>query len=439
MRTALLFFLFSPAVFCQTELDPASKAAINLHIEYINQCSFYIDATQQSLKDFNKTLNRYAEWLEKDEVKNHTALELSYGLETIDFQEQLENIAKKSDSLALIRSNLPAKVSNRLEKELQHYQKVFSKIRAIVNELTRFTANKAYFFEDIRFKRAYALLHAYEKNIAVLAVLNYSFDITINELFGTEILPKGLDKFKNLVLLSKKIIFQLRQGHISRLQKAMADWLIQYDTRVMLDDRKNLETYGDFPYLDSDNVDERENIEQHAKLIYRWADRYIKGEAVFKVDEAYDRTYQFEELLIDIFNSQGIGISQKYNRYIERAEKPILKIANEVPPFRVVYPEKIRLPEEYAAWLSSEGIKRLLFNADDISTLDGALTNNMVLLLDISISMRYDEKLDMLKKSVAHLIDLLRKQDRLTVITYSERPKKCLILLRTTTRNRLRN
>ncbi|MBM1107101.1 VWA domain-containing protein [Aurantibacter crassamenti] len=438
LKNIIPFFLFiSFLSYAQKELDATTKEAINLHVDYINQCSYYIDATQHSLKAFNSTLNAYAELLDKDEVLNHNALELSYGRTAIDHKKQLNILSKKYDSLTIVRANLPVAAAKRLENELQHYQKVFNQMKTIVNVLMNFTANKAYFFEDIRFKQAYSLLHAYEKNIRTLAILSYGFNSTITDLFGEEQLPLALQRTRKMVMLSKNMIFNLGQNRNDKLEQSLSKWQQQYDIHISLEDRKILNTYGDFPYLDSSVNEDREAIDAHGKLIFQWAEKYVKGEELFVVEGLYDRTYRFEELLIDIFNSQGIGIAQKYNNYIERADQPILKIVNEVPPFNVIYPEKIYLPEENATWLTTEGIKRLLFDPTDFNTLDGALTNNMVLLIDVSISMRYHEKLDKLKNSVNYLIDVLRPQDKLTVITYSGKAEKVIETSAITTKEEL--
>ncbi|MRH99403.1 VWA domain-containing protein [Kriegella sp. EG-1] len=435
--TIFIIFLIFNTSFGQNNLDSRTKAAINFHVDYINACSFYVDATQHSLKAFNKKLNNYAELLEKEEVLNHGTLELSYGRIIIDHKKQLALISQKYDSLAFVRANLPIEAAKRLENELAHYQQVFNQLKSIVNALMNFTADKVYFFEDIRFKRAYSLLYAYEKNLRTLYILNYSFSSTITDLFGKEELPKALDRAKNLVALSKSIIFQIGQGRNDKAGTIMTKWQQEYDFHISLDHRKNLEKYGDFPYLETSQNEERKSIDEHSKLIYRWAEKYLKGEELFVIEEKYDRSYRFEELLIDIFNSQGVGIAEKYNAYIQRSNTPILKIVNEVPPFTVVFPDEIKLPDENATWFSTEGIKQLLFDQNDINTLDGALTNNMVLLIDVSISMRYHEKLDKLKNSINYLINVLRPQDKLTVITYSGKAKKVIETSALTTKEEL--
>ena len=46
-------------------------------------------------------------------------------------------------------------------------------------------------------------------------------------------------------------------------------------------------------------------------------------------------------------------------------------------------------------------------------------TSNLVFLIDVSASMQYENKMDMLKVSLKHLASLLRSSDRVSIVTYS--------------------
>lgn len=54
------------------------------------------------------------------------------------------------------------------------------------------------------------------------------------------------------------------------------------------------------------------------------------------------------------------------------------------------------------------------------------LNNNVVFLIDVSSSMGNKEKLEMLKVSMKNLVDVLRHDDLVTIVTYSSRPKVIL-------------
>ncbi|MGB5556254.1 MAG: VWA domain-containing protein [Flavobacteriaceae bacterium] len=412
--------------FGQENIDDATRTAINLHTEFINECSYFVDASQQTIKKFNLILNDYAKQLEDEDVVNHKPIVLAYNQDLVDLQALTLRLAKKELALSKAREAMPEAEAKTLKNAFDNYQAVFIQIQRIVTAAIYFTENQEAFFKDFRFNRAYALLEAYEFNIRVLGHLNHEFNSVVNTLFKEEQLPRTLQQTKNIVLLIQELMVQLRDNKNTEMQDTMAAWMEQYDIKPSLEDLRALEQMGDFPYLESNQSQDRINISRHAKLMYLWAERYLAGKDVFENKKGPSREFDFIELLTDLHNSPDRGLAAKYNEYINRAETPVQKVLNEVPPFETMYPDTLLPPKEESLLLTTAGMKRLLFKNDDISTLEGALTNNLVLLLDVSISMRYDAKLDRLKHSVIHLIDLLRDEDKLTVITYSGEAVKVL-------------
>ena len=62
-------------------------------------------------------------------------------------------------------------------------------------------------------------------------------------------------------------------------------------------------------------------------------------------------------------------------------------------------------------------------NDGHLRSMEGYATNNMVLLLDVSGSMNSPEKLPLLKKSVLMLMEMMRTEDQVSIITFSGKPK----------------
>jgi Mg-chelatase subunit ChlD len=60
---------------------------------------------------------------------------------------------------------------------------------------------------------------------------------------------------------------------------------------------------------------------------------------------------------------------------------------------------------------------------ENMMSMEGYATNNMVLLLDVSGSMNNSEKLPLLKKSVLLLLKMMREEDEVSIITYSGKAK----------------
>jgi Mg-chelatase subunit ChlD len=63
---------------------------------------------------------------------------------------------------------------------------------------------------------------------------------------------------------------------------------------------------------------------------------------------------------------------------------------------------------------------------ENLMSMEGYATNNMVLLLDVSGSMNNPEKLPLLKKSVLLLLKMMRPEDEVSVVTFSGKAKVAL-------------
>jgi Ca-activated chloride channel homolog len=63
---------------------------------------------------------------------------------------------------------------------------------------------------------------------------------------------------------------------------------------------------------------------------------------------------------------------------------------------------------------------------ENLRSMEGYATNNMILLLDVSGSMNTAEKLPLLKQSVLNLLSMMRQEDRVSIIAFSGKPKALL-------------
>lgn len=63
---------------------------------------------------------------------------------------------------------------------------------------------------------------------------------------------------------------------------------------------------------------------------------------------------------------------------------------------------------------------------ENLRSMEGYATNNMILLLDVSGSMNTPDKLPLLKKSVMDLLSMMRQEDEVSIIAFSEKPKALL-------------
>ncbi len=68
----------------------------------------------------------------------------------------------------------------------------------------------------------------------------------------------------------------------------------------------------------------------------------------------------------------------------------------------------------------------LLASSEELRSMVGYATNNLFLLLDVSGSMNQPEKLPLLKQSMLNLLGMMRKEDRISIITFASKPKMVL-------------
>jgi Ca-activated chloride channel homolog len=119
----------------------------------------------------------------------------------------------------------------------------------------------------------------------------------------------------------------------------------------------------------------------------------------------------------------------------EKAEevKPVVsKETTPQPETKVIQPqEKVRIVEKTKVLHDTIFIEKrdtvyLSEPGEDIRSMEGYATNNMILLLDVSGSMNSSEKLPLLKKSVLDLLSMMRQEDQVSIIAFSSKPKALL-------------
>lgn len=64
---------------------------------------------------------------------------------------------------------------------------------------------------------------------------------------------------------------------------------------------------------------------------------------------------------------------------------------------------------------------------EELRSMEGYAVNNMILLLDVSGSMNTPDKLPVLKKSVLNLLGMMRTEDEVGIVVFSDKPKVLLV------------
>ncbi len=136
-----------------------------------------------------------------------------------------------------------------------------------------------------------------------------------------------------------------------------------------------------------------------AKLILKITKKFLKEN---KYPQGYNNIlpknyFYYNEKMLNYFNRQGFGMCYDFNLLADLSDSLILKKAQLSPFFVVLYPKK----ETYL--------------------LQNAPSNNLILLIDVSSSMKGENKLELIKIGLKNLISSIRDEDFVSIITYSKK------------------
>jgi hypothetical protein len=155
---------------------------------------------------------------------------------------------------------------------------------------------------------------------------------------------------------------------------------------------------------------------------------YTQSDAYDEDYAQYGKSYYYyNNRLLNIFNNYGEGLAQRYNALVEDADIILLKTVEATPWFKVVQPGPRRqdtVVEEEPVVATASPLPDV--NMVAVPSLEGAPANNLVFLLDVSKSMEQPDRLPMLKTSMKQMLEYMRPQDRVAVVTYSGEAKVVL-------------
>lgn len=163
---------------------------------------------------------------------------------------------------------------------------------------------------------------------------------------------------------------------------------------------------------------------------------------VYHYNDIVDDYNKFCELSQDILHMKTIKqpelFSVKYpepkNEKPGESIKPIVTIeATQQPEMKIVQQQEnpVRATENSkilhdTVYIEKRDTVYIAEPGENLRSMDGYATNNMILLLDVSGSMNTPEKLPLLKKSVLDLLSMMRQEDEVSIIAFSGKPKALL-------------
>ncbi len=419
-----------------------TQKAINTYVSQVNSCVYYISLSHYVVKDYNVEINERFQFPEKHHTINkvfdfygrdiasvhNTKLNVGYIIN--QHQETIEKLEQ-----------LNSKKGEQLIQSLQGFQKLFEEFVAMnINFNNKNSLNNYYFNDAKNYKILTEELEQYKLLVSELRKKVDAISELSMLLYNEEKLPKAIAQSKQIALTSKKVIHSFREKNQLKIESSINELHHLLQKNETAEEQLELQNSINYPLTNpkKNGAGNRELIKSMAQRLYKKAVAFKNGEnpkyqkeknarfQYYTKKDAFQQMLKVEALLEwlndDFFRSATV--LGNYN-HVTKVKTPILKIVNMLIPFEIL-PLTKQEQEVIAQVISEPVIPKAITPIvveNNSKTLEGAKTNNLVLLIDVSGSMKDDRKLEKLKASINHLITLLRKEDVLSVIVFSEQPK----------------
>lgn len=428
------------------------SSALSNYVEFINETWRQTRNLQQSLTNFNSTA-AYFKNLETFERRapmtfkhKDFQLPLSYYQKTIsnskslspDWQtslnnqcEVLLNILKEMDELG---ASLETDVAEK-KYEKDRLQKVYSILSRQAVLLNLWDEKKEILYQDVR-----AVFNAFPSKASSSwntsgKVLRELADLDHDALF----LAKAFYKGDSSITIPTEKIDQALRDVIAR----------------EFDNMKGIQKYGrnnglcpytpyeDIPETSRRLSDQLKNLKPNKKAASGYSHPYHS--LVYLYNDIVEDYNKFSELAVTVYHLPSIfqpelfavkypdpkqksTASQDQSKPKQETQEDNSSAQNKSPEPPVSITGKMNTVHD-TVYIEKRDTIYLKEPNEDLRSMEGYATNNLVLLLDVSGSMNQPEKLPLLKQSVLNMLSMMRREDRITIIAFSGKPK---ILLKNT-------
>ncbi len=395
---------------------PAEREAVNRYVRFANHCNTYIYQVTNELKVFNKQLNDVHQQLQADnsfeqgeaQKEVFTPFRFSYPLE----------FEKEYTATKAYKNNLPKRAILLLDQEFDQLYKHTKNILGQIHQLQEASKDIDSYFQDPSFSTSYAQIRNISATLNKAIDTNYKFSLASVIFFGYDAsLSPFVSEVKQRVSLSKNIIMYLRDNRVTEMRL----YLKELDKSIL----KQL-PYKDIPDIFAIGI--RDFDTNYNKVLLKELETFsaLSHEYLEKSANALSQKELLQKL-IGLFNSveQKTGMAYVFNSLVRKSkQEEYLHFVYECAPFT---PE---LPDNYSSSLRIQDKiieeevnivekEPATFNAEDTSSLEGAKTINILLLIDVSKSMQSEDKLPLLKNSIIELVEVMRPEDKIAVAVYS--------------------
>lgn len=419
-------FIFGFLILIFTALIPqytAAQAAFDKKIETLNHYTDFINETIHALwvykanfDKFNYSLNAY--------VENRNVTLTYYDSDILYDTQAYSDLPEDIYTRCLDESvNLPEQLKNNLNGSLHVIWRIMLSIQNLNDSIALYVNNEQH-KQDSVFQQPYEYLQRVERlfenydtekeqlyrKIAEAARLYQRNDVS-NQYQKTTV------QMNQMFASMKIIIAACRDNNANTIQRQLP---VLQQTIQALNANKTTNLQGLRPFGSSNGSDPfhvYESIMRDAEAFWQYASDFVNKDYFNTPYKEKGREYYYyNEKLLNKYNRYGLGAVRGFNQFIGLSDFPLLQRVEEPHWFKVYIPEEQQpdsteqQPPETIADQNNQPVEL---------TLQGYADNNMIFLLDVSSSMSQPEKMPVLKEGVSFLLELMRPQDFISLITYS--------------------
>lgn len=420
MKCLALLPLFVCACFSSyAQGNSVERAAINTYTIEANKLITYINVNLENLGAYQEDLNA---WYVSNSTKVSAAPEFKFST-----YQQAELFQDFFQTNSLVPSNPAFNYKLTLAK-LNKQILLFDSFCGQLKKITKTVSKEDYY------RKVMTILYQIDDMAPEMVNLCYDFSLSCAINYGKAKLPVELERLKNVVGQAKNIIMEIRRNDPVQVKFFLNQLHIITSASSSNQDFLDLKRVGRFELSEAQLKLMHTQVMDAANQIAFWAEQYLQS------NYSEDELVPILKSAILAFNKQEgqAGCSEAYNLLIAESKNEYLRFTQEPLFFRVQEKkgenELLNKPQEnidsvpFAKPVSMEVPEIITpvelpepvsFDENDMYTLDGSLPNNIIIMMDVSASMKLTGKLPLLKSSILHLVDIMRREDRLSLIAYS--------------------
>lgn len=428
------------------KLSKPIQRALNNYIIHGNEITHACNLLQANFIDINLSLNAYLEQqITPPPVKK---LYVLYNTEAFDIlpQQRFQNII--DDNLFLPKDKITD-----IFRYAQQTQQLVVELDSLQNLLIDYINLEKYKRDDSTLTQAYTWLRRSEVLYYDLFELQEKTHWSAANIasqyqrsYINEDYYKSITKLEPAISQARKICRTLRSGNPSN---SLA--------RECLELTRTLNDLNNDKEANLKNVPRKANSSFSPELQYDFfvqrGRQFVENSLQTLNDTSRQnqifpaKYYYYNFSAFPLFNRYGDGLTAIFNNYIETSgeyylltiELPLIFMPHypRLPAFDDYrqprnMPDPIRLAEQRDSIqrenLQRDSLQRDSLQKDSLAKANAQVSpdNNLVFLLDISSSMDAPERLPLIKTALFQLVDFLRPEDKITIITYADAARLAL-------------